>query len=61
MAKKKEHPEAQIFKDIANHLWNTHIQPFKGKKKSERPGNYNAILVRIERNRRFVKELNELV
>ena len=57
--KKLNHPASQVFLEIANNLYKNEIQPYKSLKKSERPGNYQKTLERIERNRRFAKDIEE--
>lgn len=63
MAKKqKEHPASFVFKEIADKLYKQHIQPHKSLPKGQRPSGeeYQKIKARIERNKRFVQELNNL-
>lgn len=61
MTKSKEHPDAKVFKDIILALYQQYVEPYKGLKKAERPPIPVKVQERIDRNERFVKELNALV
>ena len=58
--KNKNHSAAQFFVDNAKRIYEEQIKPFKNKPKSECPENYDKIIQRIKRNRRFAKEINKM-
>ena len=60
MSKSKQHSSIKTFKEIIKKLRNEYITPYKHLSKDLRPEVPQKVLDRIERNKRFIRELNEL-